>query len=258
MCDLWKNTLEEDTQDGAVTAQITTALSELPPARRIKLYNAGSFFDPRAIPPAEDDRIAELLAGFERVVVESHPAFVRERCFEFAERLGTGRLEVAMGLETVQPEVLARLNKGMTLASFREAAGRLCSRGIGLRAFVLAGLPWVEASEQLRWTTEAVEFAFECGARAVSIIPTRSGNGAMDALAASRDFEPPRLELLENALAAGLELRRGLVFADLWDLETFSACRGCFGRRSARLSAMNRMQAIAPPVACGRCQEARA
>ncbi len=256
MCDLWKNTLEEDTPPGAITAQIGSALLELPPARRIKLYNAGSFFDPRAIPPAEDAAIAELLAGFERVVVESHPAFVRDRTFEFAERLGPGRLEVAMGLETVQPEVLARLNKGMTLASFREAADRLSARDIGLRAFVLAGLPWVQTAEQLRWTTAALEFAFDCGARAVAIIPTRSGNGAMDALAASGDFASPSLELLEDALAAGLKMRRGLVFADLWDLEAFSACGDCFGPRAARLSAMNRTQTVAPAIACGRCADA--
>jgi archaeosine synthase beta-subunit len=254
MCDLWKNTLDQDTPSGAIPAQIRTALSELRPARRVKLYNAGSFFDPRAIPPAEDAEVAGLLAGFERIVVESHPSFVQERCFEFAERLGPGRLEVAMGLETVQPEVLARLNKGMTLASFREAAGRLSSRGIGLRAFVLAGLPWVTAAEQLRWTVAAVDFAFDCGARAVSIIPPRSGNGAMDALAARGDFVSPELALLEDALAEGLRLRRGLVFADLWDLETFSACRECFGSRNERLEIMNRTQTVAPAIACDRCE----
>jgi archaeosine synthase beta-subunit len=256
MCDLWKNTLEEDTRDGAVTAQITTALSELPPARRIKLYNAGSFFDPRAIPRAEDAEIAELLAGFDRVVVESHPSFVGERCFEFAERLGAGRLEVAMGLETVQPEVLARINKGMTLASFRASADRLASRGVGLRAFVLAGLPWVKAREQRRWTVAALEFAFDCGARAVSIIPTRTGNGAMDSLAASGEFAPPDVSLLEGALADGLRLGRGLVFADLWDLGTFSTCEKCFGPRATRLASMNRSQTVAPVVACDRCKGA--
>jgi len=253
MCDLWKNTLEEDTPHGAIPAQIRTALGELPPARRVKLYNAGSFFDPRAIPPSEDADVAQLLGAFERVVVESHPAFVRERCFEFAERLGPGRLEVAMGLETVEPRVLERLNKGMTLATFREAGERLSSHRIGLRAFVLAGLPWVEAAEQLRWTAAALEFAFDCGARAVSIIPTRSGNGAMDALAARGDFSLPSISLLEDALAAGLRLRRGLVFADLWDLETFSSCDACFGPRAARLSAMNGSQTVGVGIACDRC-----
>src|SRR4029450_499264 len=101
------------------------------------------------------------------------------------------------------------------------------------------GLPWVTAAEQLRWTVAAVDFAFDCGARAVSFIPTRSGNGAMDALAAKGDFVSPELALLEDALAEGLRLRRGLVFADLWDLETFSACRECFGSGNERVERQN-------------------
>src|ERR1051326_6900021 len=75
MCDLWRNTLEETVPEGAIAAQVRYALERLPPARHLKLYNAGSFFDPRAIPPAEYPEIAGLCAGFERVIVECHPAF---------------------------------------------------------------------------------------------------------------------------------------------------------------------------------------
>src|SRR5947199_6427943 len=70
MCDLWRNTLEETVPPGAIAAQIRYALERLPispGARRcLKLYNAGSFFDPRAIPPAEYPEIARLAAPFER------------------------------------------------------------------------------------------------------------------------------------------------------------------------------------------------
>ena len=76
MCDLWKDTLEESSPAGAIPEQIREALLRLPPARRIKLYNAGSFFDPHAVPPGEHGEIAALLGPFERVVVESHPALV--------------------------------------------------------------------------------------------------------------------------------------------------------------------------------------
>ncbi len=76
MCDLWRNTLEETAPPGAIPAQIRFALDRLPPAPVLKLYNAGSFFDPRAIPSAEDPVIADLCAGFERVVVECHPALI--------------------------------------------------------------------------------------------------------------------------------------------------------------------------------------
>jgi radical SAM enzyme (TIGR01210 family) len=252
MCDLWQNTLPGDTPPGAVTRQIRSALAALPPARWIKLYNSGSFFDPRAIPEGEIGAIAEALAPFERVIVESHPALVGERCGDLARRL-PGRLEVAMGLETIHPEILPRLNKRMSAAQFREAAEFLRARGIALRAFVLVGLPWLDPAESVEWAIRSAAFAFDCGARVVSLIPTRTGNGAMEALEASGDFVPPTLSQLERALAGALGLCRGLAFADLWDLSRWRRCPVCFSERERRLAAMNRRQEPTPPVACPVC-----
>ena len=59
MCDLWKNTLTETVPVGAIPAQIEYALARLPTARVIKLYNSGSFFDPRAVPVADYPAIAK-------------------------------------------------------------------------------------------------------------------------------------------------------------------------------------------------------
>src|SRR5579862_2260859 len=41
MCDLWRNTLAEAVPIGAIPAQIDFALTRLPNARQIKLYNSG-------------------------------------------------------------------------------------------------------------------------------------------------------------------------------------------------------------------------
>ena len=121
MCDLWRNTLTKSVPVGAIPEQIDFALRRLGPARSVKLYNSGSFFDPRAIPPEDYEAIAARVRDFERVIVECHPAFVGERCVAFRDLL-RGRLEVAMGLETAHPEVLEKLNKRMTLDQFAAAA----------------------------------------------------------------------------------------------------------------------------------------
>src|SRR5579862_5481994 len=68
MCDLWKYTTDERVPDGAIPAQIAWALRQLPPARHVKLYNAGNFFDAQAIPPSDRPAIAQLVAGFQTVV----------------------------------------------------------------------------------------------------------------------------------------------------------------------------------------------
>ena len=249
MCDLWKNTLEESVPPGAIPEQISEALRALPSAQRLKLYNSGSFFDPRAIPPDDYPAIAALAAPFEGVVVESHPALVGPETWRFRDLLH-GSLEVAMGLETVHPDVLPKLNKRMTIESFRKAADSLAANGVALRVFVLAGLPWISHEEAREWTRRSVEFAIDCGAASVSIIPTRPGNGAMDALAQDGAFTPPPLSLLETCLEDALKPRRGLVSADLWDLGVFSRCESCFEARRDRLSTMNLSQAVPPPVGC--------
>ena len=86
-----------------------------------------------------------------------------------------------------------------------------------------------------------------------SLIPTRAVNGALEALAARGEFAPPRLETLEAALDHGLGLRRGRVFADLWDLERFSRCAACFPARRDRLARMNLGQAVEPNIQCAVC-----
>src|SRR5439155_19149520 len=103
MCDLWKNTLQAPVAPGQIPEQIRWGLARLPPARHLKLYNSGSFFDPLAIPPGDYAEIARLAAPFERVIVECHPRLVGRRCRDF-RRLLAGELEVALGLETVHPE----------------------------------------------------------------------------------------------------------------------------------------------------------
>jgi radical SAM enzyme (TIGR01210 family) len=258
MCDLWTNTLDEVVPRGAIAHQIRTALTDLPPVRQIKLYNAGSFFDPQQIPSEDDEEIAEVVAGFERVIVEAHPAFLSgayaDRCRRF-QSLVSGQLEVAIGLETAHPEVLARLNKRMTLDAFRRAADFLHRHDIALRVFVLLSPPFMPAGEAVEWACRSIDLAAECGATACSVIPTRGGNGAMEALGG--EFVPPRLTELESVVEYGLGHRRAgpfgpagmRVFADLWDIERFFAC-ACSPARAARLATMNREQRIPPGVSC--------
>ncbi|HEY1499920.1 MAG TPA: radical SAM protein [Acidobacteriaceae bacterium] len=252
MCDLWRNTLPESAPAGAIPSQIDYALAHLGPARQIKLYNSGSFFDRRAIPPEEYPVIVSRLAAFERVIVECHPALVGRDCLEFNERLD-GSLEVAMGLETVQPEILSRLNKRMTVEQFEEAARRLRNEDVDLRVFILVKPPFMKEEGSVEWAARSLDFAFDCGATAASLIPTRAGNGAMEELSAIGEFSPPSLASVEAAAAYGISLGRGRVFVDLWALGQQPRCNACQEARVARLRAMNLEQRVTPLVDCELC-----
>jgi radical SAM enzyme (TIGR01210 family) len=251
-CDLWKNTTDERVPNGAIVAQIDWALERMPAVRHLKLYNSGNFFDPQAIPPGDLPQIAERLSGFETIIVECHPRLVGRSCIEFQERLEPA-LEVAMGLETAHPDVLARLNKRMTLDDFQRAAGLLRERGIGVRAFILLRPPVLDEADALVWAKHSVDFAFSADAECCVIIPTRGGNGVMEELQVGGSFSPPRLESLEAAVEYGIGLHAGRVFADLWDIDRLSSCPACGRERVARLATMNTTQTIPPAIRCRTC-----
>jgi radical SAM enzyme (TIGR01210 family) len=267
MCDLWRHTTERDTPDGAIAAQVANARRTLDrsnrPVSQIKLYNAGSFFDPRAVPDDDYEGVAAAVAGLSRVIVESHPALIGARTRRFLEALHAHQkalvrptLEVAIGLETGHPEALERLNKRMTTGDFLRAASRLRSMGVALRVFLLVSPPFVPNDEQDEWLLRSIDLACEAGATAVSLIPTRPGNGALDALEEDGLFRRPLLLDLERSLTLALarvDGRETRVFADLWDVERFAECQVCLMARRERLRAMNVGQRFQPPVSCPRC-----
>jgi hypothetical protein len=262
MCDLWKHTTVGDTPAGAIATQISAARTHLreraEPIAGMKLYNAGSFFDPRAVPPADYDEIAAALTGLSRIVIESHPALIGPRvdrllsALDGADRGQRATLEVAMGLETAHPAALDALNKRFTLDGFAAAAEALRKRDVALRVFLLISPPFIPADEQDEWLLHSLDAAFACEASVVSLVPTRAGNGTMEALAEAGMFRPPGVDDIERSFALALAhaAGRGRVFVDLWDLDRFAHCDCCLAGRYARLEAMNRQQAVLPPRIC--------
>ena len=268
MCDLWTYTTVSDTPPGAIAAQVAAARSavrgERIPVTGMKLYNAGSFFDPRAVPEADYDGVARALTGLSRLIVESHPALVGppvDRLLAALDRhRGPGeqpaRLEVAMGLETAHPVALDRLNKRFTLERFEEAARALHDRGVALRVFLLISPPFISSLEQDAWLLHSVDTAFSCGASVVSLVPTRPGNGAIDRLADAGWFSAPSLEDIERSFELALRHAqgRGRVFVDVWDLDRFAHCPLCTTQRRDRLQAMNLEQVVLPKRPCPHAQ----
>jgi hypothetical protein len=267
MCDLWTYTTTSDTPRGAIPAQVAAARAavrdESIPVTGMKLYNAGSFFDPRAVPEADYDAIADELDGLSRVIVESHPALIGSRvdrlieAFDRHRRPGhrPARLEVAMGLETAHPGALDRLNKRITLDDFAHAADALSRREVALRVFLLIAPPFIPPDEQDTWLLRSIDAAFSFGATVVSLVPTRAGNGAIDALAGAGVFHAPDLDDIERSfsLALGHARGRGRVFVDVWDLERFAPCPHCASSRRDRLQAINLDQVILARRPCAAC-----
>jgi radical SAM enzyme (TIGR01210 family) len=240
-----------------LTRQLADVLKALegPMPDRLKLYNASNFFDQRAVPSEDLFGIATLAGQFAAVTVESHASTIGPKTLAFARQI-PGRLEVAVGLETINAAAIAQLNKRLDLARFDQAAGFLRENGIELRVFVLLGAPHVPPDESVAWTVRTVGYAIERGASVVSIIPVRGGNGEMERLQALGHFTPPTLAQLEEALDRCLLLTGAVVTADLWDVDRLPACEHCRAGRVERLRRLNATARGEPQVACAACEAA--
>jgi radical SAM enzyme (TIGR01210 family) len=253
-CDLWRGTLDGPTPAGALPLQLSRVLESLSGRvpDRLKLYNASNFFDRQAVPREDVPRLAELAAPFAAVTVESHANTIGPLTLEFATLL-SGRLEVAIGLETIHPVAAEHLNKRLDLTRFDRAAAFLAAHNIDLRVFVLLGAPYVPADESIEWVVRTARYAAERGASRIAIIPVRGGNGEIERLKALGDFVPPTLTQLETALERCLSLTPATVSADLWDVERLPACSACRAPRVARLKRLNLTGSLEPAVTCSQC-----
>ena len=249
MCDLWKNTTDKPVPEGIIPGQIEYALSKMSITEHLKLYNSGSFFDNRAIPKNDYKKIASLVDNFKTIIVESHPGFINKNSLLFRDLIKP-KLQVAIGLETVHPGVLQKLNKKMKLADFECSVKFLSANGIFSRVFILLRPPFLSESEGVSWAKKSIFYAFRTGATSCTVIPVRSGNGALEALAANNYFEQPDIRSLEEVIEYGIKLNKGLVFSDLWDIDSFSSCNKCLERRKKRLLQMNLDQIIYPKIDC--------
>ena len=243
MCDLWKNTTEATVPFGAIPAQIDFALTQLPAANHVKLYNSGNFFDAKAIPVQDLPAIAERVRQFRTVIVENHPRLCDARCGAFQQLLGT-QLEIALGLETSHTATLAMLNKQMTTDDFARACDLLRSQSIRIRAFVLLKPPQTTEEQGIERAIESVRFAFGCGVSCCAVIPVRGGNGIMEVLGTRGDYSPPRLSSLESVMQEVLSWKRGRVFADLWDARQFADSPEVADEQMLRLKTMNLTQRV--------------
>ncbi len=234
-CDLWKYTSSFPTPLGALPAQLELALGELEARAiplhetQVKLYNASNFFEDRAVPAEDRQRLLHRLREARQVTVECHPRLIRDSVLtESRAWLGSARLEVALGLETANPEVLHAIGKEATVDDFRQASSRLEAAGVGLRVFLLLGVPFLSPGKQEPWLRRSIRLAVELGASVVTLIPVRGGNGSLEKLERDGLFQVPTLSLVEELCeAAAQELgqvraegtRGPLLLLDPWDLE---------------------------------------
>lgn len=238
-CALYRTAADRPASGQEIARQIRSARGRMPAVSGLKLYNASSLFEPVSIRQEAEslEAIAAALAGLDLVVVEARSENAG-RAPDFARRI-SGRLEVAIGLEVADDELLSLLNKPTTVARFREAARLLGRRDVLLRAFVLVQPPFVSGAAARDLAVRTFELAAAEGARVVSFLPVVSRHAPMERLRRAGFFTEPSLDDFFQVVSACAG-RGPVVVAETEWLDRLPGCPSC---REEKALALERLDA---------------
>lgn len=209
MCGYARDTLGRSATPGELERQLTAALHRYRDEPYVKIYTSGSFLDDREVDPSSRERIAQAFRGrARRLLIETLPEFVTDETVPPLRDAFGGELEVAQGLESANPEVLARLvNKGSTPAEYFAAADRLRGFAVHPKGYLLLKPPYLTEGEAVRDVVESVARAaphFD----ALSINPVHiQGGTVVEWLYRRGRYRPPWLWSLREAVTRGARAR---------------------------------------------------
>jgi len=196
------------TSPQALLDQVATVLERGPGEPEysiLALYNDGSFFAPREVPPAVQLPIAESIArsGVDRLVVESLPQFVTPAVLEpFHAALGGIELEIGIGLQSADDLVRQTLvNTRVSRASFERAVSAIRGVGAHPKVYLMIKPPFLTDAEAITDVVASVAYLRTLGIRGVTLCPTRvSRNTVAWHLWRSGHYQPPGLWTVVEAV----------------------------------------------------------
>jgi archaeosine synthase beta-subunit len=205
MCGYAKDTLGRSATPEELDRQLTEALRDYRGEPYVKIYTSGSFLDEREVDAESRLRIARAFSGrARRLLFETLPEFVTEdRIRPLTETFDAG-LEVALGLESTQPEVLQRfVNKGSPPSEYLAAADRLRGWGVRPKGYLLLKPPYLTERESIEDVVRSIALARE-HFDTLSINPVHIQNGTVVEWQYRRGrYRPPWLWSLVEVLRRG-------------------------------------------------------
>ncbi len=175
----------------------------------IKLYTSGSFLDEDEVSLEARNDILHKIAQDNRiteVVIESRPEYVTDETMVAIRRILGGRLiEIGIGLESSNDRIRSIcINKGFTLADFKEALKIASKHDIGVRAYVLLKPPFLSESSALQDTLKTIQDCSDLGVSTVSLNPVNvQKNTLVESLWERGEYRPAWLWTLVEVLMKG-------------------------------------------------------
>ncbi len=149
MCS-YKLSCPEKTPESIVSSLTSNLYGDF---EKLKIFTSGSFFDSSELTPVQRQEIAAAIreTGAKELTVESRPEYITEDTLRpVIEALGETTLEVAIGLESANDDVLKYcVNKGFTYGAFEKKAQLLKNLGCKVKAYLLLKPPFLTEYEAM-------------------------------------------------------------------------------------------------------------
>jgi archaeosine synthase beta-subunit len=209
MCGYARDTLGRSATPQELAEQLGRALGRYRGEPYVKLYTSGSFLDDREVDPASREAIVRAFSGrARRLLFETLPEFAVDGTLRPLREAFGGELEVALGLETTDPVVLARyVHKNAPPSEYLASAGRVRAAGARAKAYLLLKPPYLTESEAIADVVRSVgeaQGAFDT----MSVNPVHiQGGTVVEWLYRRGRYRPPWLWSVVEVLRAGASLR---------------------------------------------------
>ncbi|HTS32688.1 MAG TPA: archaeosine biosynthesis radical SAM protein RaSEA [Thermoplasmata archaeon] len=209
MCGYAKDTLGRSATPTELAEQLDRALARYSDEPYVKVYTSGSFLDDREVDPASRRALVGAFAGrARRLLFETLPEFATAESLLPLREAFPGELEVALGLESTDPDVLARfVHKNAPPREYLEAGDRVRRLGLRAKAYLLLKPPYLTEDESIRDVLRSVAEA-QSHFDALSVNPVHIQNGTVVEWLYHRGrFRPPWLWSVVETLRSGAPLR---------------------------------------------------
>ena len=209
MCGYARDTLGRSATLDELGRQLASALQRYRGEPYVKIYTSGSFLDDREVDPVSRVGILAAFAGrARRFLFETLPEFATPETLDPLRRAFPGQIEVALGLESTQPEVLLRyVNKNSPPSDYLAAADRIRALGFRAKGYLLLKPPYLTEREAIEDVVTSVRIAaprFDT----LSINPVHIQNGTVvEWLFRRGRYRPPWLWSLAEVMARGARER---------------------------------------------------
>lgn len=210
MCGYARDTLGRSATEEEIDEQLARARQAYRGEPYVKVYTSGSFFDEREVPATSRAKVALAFKGTaRRLLVETLPEFVTPALVQELRTALGGEVEVALGLESSQEEVLRRaVNKNSPPSSYFEAAARVRQGGGSPKAYLLLKPPYLTEGEAVEDTVLSIELASQ-HFDTLSVNPVHlQGGTVVEHLYRRGLFRPPWVWSLVEVLRRGQERMR--------------------------------------------------